>query len=63
MMSHLQHIGSEGVLAIDAEKHPQLVNQLATAEHRDLKPEELPTITFDLFDALRLCLNYEFVGI
>ena len=62
MLSHLQHIGSVGVLAIDVEKHHQLVNQLTIAEHRDLRLEKSPTITLDLFDSLRLCLlNYESV--
>jgi hypothetical protein len=62
MLSHLQHVGSEGVLAISEEKHPELITQLTIAEHRDHRLEKSPTISFDLLDALRLCLlNYEFL--
>jgi hypothetical protein len=62
MLSHLQHIGSEGVLAIDAEKHSRLMDQLTIVEHRDHRLEKSPTISYDLLDALRLCLlNYEFL--
>jgi hypothetical protein len=62
MLSHLQHIASEGVLAISEDKHPQLLQQLTIAEHRDHRLEKSPTISYDLLDALRLCLlNYEFL--
>jgi hypothetical protein len=62
MLSHLQHIGSEGVLAVDESKHPQLVSQLTIAEHRDHRLEKSPTVSYDLLDALRLALlNYEFL--
>jgi hypothetical protein len=40
MLLHLQHIASEGILAIDESKRPQLINQLTIAEHRDHRLEE-----------------------
>jgi hypothetical protein len=62
MLSHLHHITSEGILAIDESKHPQLIQQLTVAEHRDFRLEKPPTISFDILDALRLALlSYEFV--
>jgi hypothetical protein len=56
-------VGSEGVLAISEEKHLGLLTQLAIAEHKDYRLEKSPNISFDLLDALWLCLlNYEFVS-
>jgi hypothetical protein len=60
MLSHMQHIASEGVLAIDESKHSNL--QLTITEHRDHRLEKLPTVSYDLLDALRLALlSYQFV--
>jgi hypothetical protein len=62
MLSHMQHIASEGVLAIDESKHSNLIKQLTIAEHRDHRLEKLPTVSYDLLDALRLALlSYQFV--
>ena len=62
MLSHMQYIASEGDLAIDESKHPNLIKQLTIAEHRDHRLEKLPTVSYDLVDALRLALLcYEFV--
>ena len=62
MLSHMQHIASEGILAIDESKHPNLIKQLTIAEHRDHRLEKSPTVSYDLLDALRLALlSYEFV--
>ncbi|HJR49163.1 MAG TPA: hypothetical protein VJ799_13475 [Nitrososphaeraceae archaeon] len=62
MLSHMQHIASEGILAIDESKHSNLMKQLTIAEHREYRLEKSPTISYDLLDALRLALlSYQFV--
>jgi hypothetical protein len=62
MLLHMQHIASEGVLAIDESKHSNLIKQLTIAEHRAHRLEKLPTVSYDLLDALRLALlSYQFV--
>jgi hypothetical protein len=62
MLSHLRHIASEGILAIDPAEHPTLIHQMTVAEHRDNLLQKTPNISYDSLDALRLALLvYEFI--